>query len=220
MPAHGDFWRDALRVSQVATEYMNALAAKLNDPSTADEERHRAGIVLAEHGRDTLWINPKTGRPSFEMPRLLGDSDFNPRLPPALFQMRPHPARREPRALAPTAQHLPSWQASALGFSVPPSSVEVLYLGNSAGRSWHIEKWARILAPGELGAATPAAGICGARLAKRCREALPEQGSRDRCREAVLAPISVCLAMGVRHQFYTLFLPSSPLKPHQQWRRK
>ena len=68
--AHGDSRRADLRISQVAREYMNRLAAKLTDPSNSDEEGRCAGIALAEAGRETLWINPKTGHRSFEIPRL------------------------------------------------------------------------------------------------------------------------------------------------------
>jgi hypothetical protein len=72
--AHGDARRADLRISQVASEYMNRLAAKLTDPSNSDEERRCAGIALAEEGRETLWIDPKTGHPSFEIPRLFADA--------------------------------------------------------------------------------------------------------------------------------------------------
>jgi hypothetical protein len=56
-------------------------------------------------------------------PRIFRPS--NPRPPRAVNEMRPHAARRESGAAAPTAEHSPARRASTLNFQGPPSSLHV-----------------------------------------------------------------------------------------------
>jgi hypothetical protein len=72
--AHGDLERSRVRYSRLADEYLKGLAAKVSDPSASEEERCDAGVALAEAGRDTIWINQRTGQPSFAVAKLFAEA--------------------------------------------------------------------------------------------------------------------------------------------------